>query len=86
MAGRKMSDKILEQWVNINFCVKIGKSVSETLALLKVAYDEYAMKRSIVFEWHRRFKEGREYVQDDQEVGSQIRKGQMQMWTEYEPW
>jgi hypothetical protein len=40
------------------------------------------MKKSSVFEWHRRFKKGREDVQD---VGNQKRKGQVQMWTEYEP-
>jgi hypothetical protein len=34
------------------------------------------MKKSSVFEWHRRFKEGREDVQDDQEVTSQKLKGQ----------
>jgi hypothetical protein len=28
-----MSDKNLEQRINIKFCVKIGKSASETLAL-----------------------------------------------------
>ena len=69
-----MSDKNLEQRINIKFCVKIGKSASETLALLTVAYGECAMKKSSVFEWHGRFKEGREDVQDDQEVGSQKRK------------
>jgi hypothetical protein len=53
-----MSDKNLEQWTNIKFRVKIGKSASETLALLTVAYGEYAMKKPSVFEWHRRFKEG----------------------------
>jgi len=74
-----MCDKNLEQRINIKFCVKIGKSASETLALLTDAYGEYAMKKSSVFEWHRWFKEGREDVQDDQEVGSQKRKGQMQM-------
>ena len=36
--GGKMSNKNLEQRINIKFCVKIGKSASETLALLKVAY------------------------------------------------
>jgi len=46
------------------FCVKIGKSASETLALLTVACGEYDMKKSSVFEWHRRYKEGRD-VQDD---------------------
>ena len=55
--GGKISDKNLEQRTNITFCVKIGKSASETLALLTVACGEYAMKKSSVFEWHRRFKE-----------------------------
>jgi hypothetical protein len=63
--GGKMSNRSLEQWINIKFCVKIGKSTSETLALLTVAYGEYTMKKSSVFEWHRQFKEGREDVQDN---------------------
>jgi hypothetical protein len=36
--GNKVSDKNQEQWVNIKFCVKIGKSASETL--LTVVYGE----------------------------------------------
>jgi len=64
-----MSDKNLEQRINIKFCVKIGKSGSETLALLILVYGEYAMKKSSVFEWRRRFKEGREDVQDDPRSG-----------------
>jgi len=67
--GGKVSDKNLGQRINIKFCVKIDKSASETLALLTVAYGEYAMKKSSVFEWHRRFKEGREDVQDDPTSG-----------------
>ena len=59
-----MSDKNLEQRINIKFCVKIGKTASETLAILTVAYGEHAVKKSSVFEWHSRFKEGRENVQD----------------------
>ena len=59
----------MEQRINFKFCVKIGKSASETLALLTVAYGEYDVKKSSVFEWHRRFKEGREYVQDDPRSG-----------------
>jgi hypothetical protein len=31
-----MSYKNLEQWININFCVKNGKSATETSALLTV--------------------------------------------------
>ena len=55
---RKMSDKNLEQRINIKVCVKIDKSASETLTLLTVAYSEKAMKKSSVLEWHRWFKEG----------------------------
>jgi hypothetical protein len=41
-----MCDNNLEQRMNKRFCVKFGKSVSETLAILTVAYDEYSMKKS----------------------------------------
>jgi hypothetical protein len=64
-----MSDKNLEQRINIKFCVKIGKSASETIALLTVAYGEYTMKKSSGFESHRLFKEWREKVQDDPRSG-----------------
>jgi hypothetical protein len=81
-----MSDKNLEQQMNTKFCVKISKSANETLALLTVAYGEYAMKKSSASEWHRCFKEGLEDVQDDPRSGQPNRKGQLQMWTEYELW
>jgi hypothetical protein len=53
-----MGDRNLEQRVNIKFCVKIGKTGSEMLALLRLVYGEYAMKKLNVFEWHGQFKEG----------------------------
>jgi hypothetical protein len=62
--GGKMSDKNLEQRIN-KLCVNIGKSASETLVLLTVAYGEYAMKKLSVSKWHRQFKEGREDVKDN---------------------
>jgi hypothetical protein len=67
--GGKMSEKNLLQRINIKFCVKIGKSASETLALLTVAYGEYTMMKQCVFEWHRRFKEGQKDVKDDPRRG-----------------
>jgi hypothetical protein len=45
---------------NRQFCMKIGKSASETLALLTLAYGEYTLKKLSVFEWHRQFKEGQD--------------------------
>jgi len=64
-----MGDKNLELRINIKFCVKIDKSASETIPLLTVAYSEYSMKKSSVFEWHRQFKDGQENVQDDPRSG-----------------
>jgi hypothetical protein len=81
-----LSGENLEQRINIKFCVKIGKSASEMSVLLTVAYGKYTMKKSSVFEWHRPFKKGKKMCKMTQEVGSQKRKGQMQMRTEYEPW
>jgi hypothetical protein len=52
-----MSDKNLEQQINIEFCVKIGKSASETLALFTLAIGEDTTRKSSVFEWRGRFKE-----------------------------
>jgi hypothetical protein len=49
--------------------MKIGKSASKTLALLTVAYGEFAVKKLRVFERCRWFKEGREDVQDDPRSG-----------------
>jgi hypothetical protein len=37
------------QQINIKYCVKIGKSASKTIALLTLAYGEYAIKRLSVF-------------------------------------
>jgi hypothetical protein len=65
-----MSDKLLEQRINIKFCAKIGKSATETLQMLTEAYGADAMKMTSVFEWHRRFKEGREDEKDDERTGS----------------
>jgi hypothetical protein len=49
----------------LKFCVKIGESDSEILALLTLAYGKYVMKNLNVFEWHKRLKEGQEHVHGD---------------------
>jgi hypothetical protein len=60
-----MSEKNLQQRINVKFCVQIGKNARETLALLTVAYRKYAVMKLCVFKRDRRFKKGREDVQDD---------------------
>jgi hypothetical protein len=44
-----MSDKNLEQRINLKDCMKIRIIASETLTPLTMAYVEYAMKKSSVF-------------------------------------
>jgi len=64
MLGRKMSGCKSEQ-VNIKFLVKMKKSTMETFQLLTEFYGEDCMSRACVFEWHKRFSEGRESLKDD---------------------
>ena len=54
-----------EQQICVKFCVKIGKSVTETFEMLKIAFREEAMGRTQTYEWWKRFKEGRTSVDDD---------------------
>ena len=34
--------------------------------MLQTAFEASCMNRASVFEWHKKFKEGREYVRDDE--------------------
>jgi hypothetical protein len=38
--------------------VKIGESDSELLAVLKLAYGEYTLKKLNILEWHRHSRKG----------------------------
>jgi len=49
----------------IKFCVKLNKSATEIFASLSEAYGDATLLRSVVFKWHKAFKEGRENVEDD---------------------
>jgi len=48
-----------EQRICVKFCVKMGKSVTETFEMLKIAFREEAMGWTQTYEWWKRFKEGR---------------------------
>ena len=54
-----------EQRINVKFLVRLGKTPSDALGMLHEVYGDETMSRSRVFEWHKRFKEGREGVEDD---------------------
>jgi transposase len=53
----------------VKFCVKIGKSVTETFEMLKIAFGEKAMCRTQMYEWWKRLKEGSTSVDDDLRSG-----------------
>ena len=60
----------LEERYAIKFCFKLVKNATETYGMLQTAFRPSCMNRAWVFEWHKRFKEGRESVRDDERYGS----------------
>ena len=59
----------LEEWYAIKLCFKLGKNATETYRMLQTAFRLSCMNRASVFEWHQRFKEGRESVKDGERCG-----------------
>ena len=60
----------LEERYAIKFCFKLGKNATtETYGILQTAFQPSCMNRAWVFEWHKRFKEARESVRDDERCG-----------------
>jgi hypothetical protein len=59
-------DGKIEQCVCIKFCVKLGKSATKTLEMLREALGEHPLSQTTVFEWHSHFKAGQVSVEDDE--------------------
>ena len=60
----------LEERYAIKFCFKLGKNdTTETYGMLQTAFRPSCMNRTSVFEWHKRFIEGRESVRDNERCG-----------------
>ena len=64
-----MQSHTLEERYGIKFCFKLGKNPTEMYGMRQTAFRPSCMNRASVFEWHKRFKEGREYVRDDKRCG-----------------
>jgi hypothetical protein len=58
-------DGKIEQHVCIKFCVKLGKSGTKNLEMLREPFGEPSLSWTAVFEWHSRFKAGQVSVEDD---------------------
>ena len=59
----------LEERYAIQFCFKLRKNATETYVMLQTVFGPSFMNRALVFEWHKRFKEGRESLRDDERCG-----------------
>ena len=59
----------LEERYAIKFCFELGKNATKTYGMLQTAFRPSCMNQTSVFEWHKRFKEGRESVRDDERCG-----------------
>jgi hypothetical protein len=62
-------DGKIEQRVCMKFCVKLGKSATETLEMLREAFVEHSLSWTVVFEWHSCFKACQESVEGDERSG-----------------
>ena len=65
----KMQSDTLEERYAIKLCFKLGKSATETYGMLQTAFGASCMNRASGFEWHKRFREGRESVRDNERCG-----------------
>ena len=65
-SGRKDT---LEERYEIKLCFKLGKNATETYGMRQTDFEASCKNRASVFEWHKRFKEGRESVSDDGRCG-----------------
>ena len=58
-----------EERYEIKFYFKLGKNATETNGMLQTAFGASCKNRAWIFEWHKRFKEGRESLRDDERCG-----------------
>ena len=65
-----MQSDTLEERYGIRVSFKLGKNATEMYGMLQPAFGASCMIRASVFEWHKRFKEGRESVRNDERCGS----------------
>ena len=58
-----------EQRAAVKFCFLLGKSVAETIVILKTAYGDTALSKTRVYQWFSRFKNGEMSIVDQPRSG-----------------
>ena len=61
-----MERKDFEVKTNIKFLVKLGWKRTEIIKALQTVYKDDAPKKTCVYKWIERFRDGREAVEDDE--------------------
>ncbi|GBO14153.1 hypothetical protein AVEN_265739-1 [Araneus ventricosus] len=59
----------MEQCVNIKFSFKLGTTATETHEMLVKVYGVEAVSKKCVFEWFKRFRDGKENPEDEPRSG-----------------
>ena len=59
----------LEERYATEFSFKHWKNAKEMYGMIQTDFGASCMNRASVFEWHKRFKDGRESVRDDERCG-----------------
>ncbi|VVC34328.1 Hypothetical protein CINCED_3A000742 [Cinara cedri] len=67
-----MCDEKQEQRINFKFLVKLKKTPTECCKLLQEAYGGNSLSPARVFDWYKRFSEGRGSTEDDQRLGRPV--------------
>ncbi|UYV68636.1 hypothetical protein LAZ67_6000290 [Cordylochernes scorpioides] len=70
-----------DQRICIKFCVKNGFKGAEFFLMLQTAYGDAVMSQRRVFEWCKRFKEGREETADNKRSGDRPHQPRLKKWT-----
>ncbi|KAJ8957022.1 hypothetical protein NQ318_012195 [Aromia moschata] len=65
-------DKPMKQRVNLKVLVRLEKTFTEAYAMLKEVYGNECLSRTQVFEWFKRFQEGRETTEDGKNLENVI--------------
>jgi hypothetical protein len=60
--------------------VELNKSATETFGSLTQAYGDVTLSRTMVFKWHKAFKEDQENVEDEPHSEGQSRQQMVKMW------
>ena len=68
-AKQTASTERMEQRAVIKFCIKVGMTPTDTWKIFNRPKEGSSCSRTLVFEWHRRFREGRVEVTDDARPG-----------------